>query len=98
MFTHTIIRTVVGAAGAALFSAVCLTAAAAPAAAATLVSVSKAVSYADLDLDSAKDRAILDSRIKSAARSICYDDSNELKNRIAASRCFRDAVSHAARP
>ena len=93
--TSTFARNALGAAGAALFAATCLVAAAGPAAAAP-VTASKIVSYADLNLAKAQGRAVLQARIKSAAKAVCSTGSNDTLSRGLEDRCVRNAVANAS--
>ncbi len=94
MFATTLSRNLAAAAGAVLISTACLAVAATPAAAET-VAVSKTVSYADLNLGSAKGRATLDQRIKSAARQVCRQDADDLSTRAFQTECVKTAVAKA---
>lgn len=94
MFATTFTRTVIGTVGAALFAATCFAAATAPAAA-TPVTVSKTVSYADLNLASAQGRATLQARIVSAAKSVCTTGANDMVSREREDRCVQAAVAAA---
>ena len=96
MFSSSLTRTIVSTAGAALFATICLTAATAPAAA-QVVTSSKIVSYAGLDLNSERGRAVLDARIRAAAKSVCNTNSNDLRSRLHESRCIRTAIAQATR-
>ncbi len=95
--TSTFARTALGTVGAALFAAACLGAATAPAAAAP-VTVSKTVSYADLNLGSAAGRTALEARIRTAAKSVCTTGSNDLVSRDHEGRCVKAALANAAAP
>ncbi len=90
--THSFARVAAGTAGAALFAAFCLTAAVAPAAAEP---VSRTVSYADLNLSSSAGRAVLQTRIKAAARAVCKDEGYDVAARARETTCVKTAISHA---
>ena len=89
-------RTAFSTAATAVLASVCLFAAAGPALAEAPKSV--AVSYADLDLSHTAGRATLDSRIQSAARSVCATGGIDLVSKSLEDRCVRDAVAKAAKP
>lgn len=96
--TSTLTRNLFGAAGAVVIGLGCVAVAATPAAAASTsarVSVSKTVSYADLNLSNAKGRAVLEARIKSAAREICASTDATLAARMDANRCTKAALRSA---
>lgn len=95
--TNDFARNVVSAAGAALLAGVCLFAATAPAQAAAATTVSKAVSYADLNIAHPQGRAMLNARIKSAAREVCATNNSDLKSRLEETRCIRTAIAAATR-
>ncbi len=95
MFANsTFVRNALGTVGAALFAAACFGAATAPAAA-SLVTVSKTVRYADLNLGNEAGRAALQARIKSAAKSVCTTGGNDLVSRDREDRCVKAAVAGA---
>lgn len=93
--TNDFTRNLVGAAGAALLAGACLFAATTPAQATE--TVSKTVSYADLNLAQPAGRATLESRIKAAARAVCVADSDDYLTRAKKSRCIRTAIETATR-
>ena len=95
MFATDFARNVVSATGALLIGGLCLTAATAPAAAATPITVSKAVSHADLDLNQPQGRAALDARIKPAAKSVCFVGGSDIASRRNELRCTRTAIAAA---
>ncbi len=86
------VRNAAAAAIAAVIATGCLAAAAAPAAAAEAPVNSRAVSYGDLNLNTAKGRAALDARIRAAARQVCEAPGADIGARVAADRCFKTAV------
>lgn len=100
MFTaisHTAARTVLGALGTVVLAGTCLLGATAPAAAATPspdVRV-ETVRYDDLNLVSSAGRAILDQRIRSAARLVCIKGAGDAREIHDELRCMRDAVTEA---
>lgn len=96
MFATTFARNLAASAVAAVFATTCLTVAVAPAAAANVApTLSKTVSYADLNLGSAQGRAALQQRIKSAARTVCKVDAADLNARTSESRCVKTAIATA---
>ncbi len=90
--TQSFARIAAGAAGAAVFATVCLAAATGPAAAAP---VSRTVSYADLNLANPAGRAVLNARIKTAARAVCRDEGYDVASRARESRCVKSAIRKA---
>jgi UrcA family protein len=59
--------------------------------------VSVTVKAADLDLNSAKDQTRLNTRIKSAARSICYVNGvRSLSDKVNAANCMAAAIQLAS--
>jgi UrcA family protein len=91
-------RTLAGAAGTLLFAGLCVGAATAPAAAHTTMDLNPAgqrvatVSHADLDLGSNAGRAVLETRVRAAARKVC---ANAAPNPAAAAyefQCIAQAV------
>lgn len=90
--TQSFVRAAAGTAGAAVFAIVCLTAAVGPAAAEP---VRRTVSYADLNLAHPAGRAVLEARIKAAARAVCKDDGADVAARSRESRCIKTAVANA---
>lgn len=107
MFTtihSTIARAILGTVGTALCAGVCLVAATAPAHAAesgrapwAATVRSTTVRYADLDVASAKGRAVLARRLNSAARAVCTSADAGPLARIEEGRCVREALN-AAKP
>lgn len=99
-FGHAVVRSTVGALGAAVFAGL-LFAGAAAAAPATEDNVRvQTVSYADLDMSKPQGRATLKFRIRAAARAVCdigYFGSADQWLRLAERRCYDDAVKHARR-
>lgn len=91
--THSFARVAAGTAGAALFAAICLSAAVTPAAAEP---VSRTVSYADLNLANPAGRAALETRIKTAARAVCKDDRYDFAARARESACVKAAIAKAS--
>lgn len=94
--THDFARNAFSVAGAALLAGACLFAATTPAQAAE-VTATKTVSYADLNLGQPQGRAVLDARIKSAAKSVCAVGGNDLVTRLAETRCAKIAIAAATR-
>lgn len=96
-FNSSVTRTIVGTLGMAFCAGVCLVGATAPAAADTVYSTtrSKVVRYADLDLANAQGRAVLDRRIKVAAREVCTTNSTDPEMKIEEYRCLRHAIADA---
>lgn len=94
MFATTALRTVAGTVGTLIFAGACLFGATAPAVAAE-PSRTVSVSYSDLNLASDKGRAVLDARIRQAARSVCYDGARDVRSITEQSRCYHDAVKSA---
>ena len=89
-----IVRTIVGTVGTAVFASACLLAAAGPANAAE-APVARVVSYSDLDLTRAPGRTALEFRIRAAARNVCATGLDDVRGRSAESRCVRDAINSA---
>lgn len=70
--------------------------AAAPLAAAGAQTVSRAVSYADLNLASADGSAALQSRLEAAARAVCApEDYRDLQQLSASAACTKNALAQA---
>lgn len=96
MFVHltsSVTRAAVGTVGMAFCAGLCLIGATAPAHAETVVTRSQAVTYADLDLARPEGRAMLDRRIRVAARTVCATDSSADAARMAEYRCINHAVA-----
>lgn len=87
-------RTVVSATGALLIGGTLMTVAVAPATAAPVTN-SKSVSFADLNLSQPQGRAVLDARIRSAAKSVCTVGGSDLRTRLSEARCTRTAIAAA---
>lgn len=96
MFTsgNTALRTIFGTIGTVICAGVCLVAATAPAQAANAASITT-VSHVDLNLASDRGRDVLDTRIKSAARSVCANGGGDVRARTDEARCVREAISQA---
>jgi UrcA family protein len=94
MFATTALRTVAGTVGTLIFAGACLFGATAPAVAAE-APAAVAVSYTDLNLASEKGRAALDTRIRQAARSVCFSGTRDLRSRTEEVRCYQNAVKSA---
>lgn len=92
----TAFRTVAGSLGTLIFAGVCLFGATAPAVAAEAPRVAH-VSYGDLNLASDQGRSTLDSRIKSAARTVCFEGGRDVRSLTKEAQCVRKAVE-AAQP
>ena len=90
--TDSFARIAAGTAGAALFATFCLSAAAAPAAAEP---VSRSVSYADLNLANPAGRAVLETRIKAAARAVCQDGGYDIAAKTRENQCVKAAIAKA---
>jgi len=88
-------RNVIGAFGATVIAASCLTVAAVPAAATETSVATKTVSYADLNLNSTQGRAQLDARIRAAAKSVCEVQAPNLAARVSQGRCIATAIRKA---
>lgn len=93
--TSTAVRTVVGTAGMAVCAGLCLVGATAPAHAAAVRTAT--VSYADLDIATAKGRAKLSRRVAAAARAVCTSADAAPVAQAEEGRCVRHAVA-TARP
>lgn len=94
MFATTALRTVACTVGTLIFAGACLFGATAPAMASEAPRAAK-VSYTDLNLASDKGRAILDARIRQAARSVCFDGARDVRSRTEEVRCYQNAVKSA---
>ncbi len=96
MFTigNTTLRTIFGTVGTVICAGVCLVAATAPAQAADAARMTT-VSHIDLNLANDQGRDALDTRIKSAARSVCATGSGDVRARRDEARCVREAISQA---
>lgn len=88
------VRTLVGAVGTVIFAGACLLGATAPAQAAEAPRAA-VVSYSDLNLASDHGRAVLDGRIKVAARSVCANGAGDLRSKTEETRCTRTAIEGA---
>ncbi len=96
MFNNsTVTRAVIGTVGMAFCAGLCLVGATAPALADTVRTTT--VSYADLNVATAKGRAVLDRRVADAARSVCTSADTGPAARTEESRCIKRALS-AAKP
>jgi UrcA family protein len=96
MFTTNAIalRTVAGTVGTIIFAGACLFGATAPAVA-TEVPQTVAVSFTDLNLASESGRAVLDARIRQAARTVCFSGGRDVRSMTAEARCRHEAVKSA---
>jgi UrcA family protein len=88
------LRTLAGTVGTIIFAGACLFGATAPAVAAEAPRTAK-VSYTDLNLASDKGRAVLDARIRQAARSVCFEGGQDLRSKTEESRCLHEAIKSA---
>jgi UrcA family protein len=88
-------RTAIAAVGTLFFAGVCLIGATAPAAAAQPVTAAATVAYGDLNLASSSGRNALEMRISQAARSVCFNGSNDVASQIAVDRCIKAAKADA---
>jgi len=90
---QTVLRTAIGTLGTAVFATLCLAGAAAPAHAGTIdAAPSRTITVSDLDLSRPRDRAVLDARIRRAARAVCVSGETSLRAHAAEARCFDAAV------
>ena len=96
MFTtsNTALRTIFGTIGTVICAGVCLVAATAPAQAANAAGITT-VSLLDLNLASDQGRDALNTRIKSAARSVCANGSDDVRARRDEARCVHEAINRA---
>lgn len=94
MFATNAFRTIASTVGTLIFAGACMFGATAPAVAAESPRTAR-VSYTDLNLASDKGRAMLDSRIRLAARSVCFDAARDVRSMTEASRCYRTAIKSA---
>lgn len=94
--SQTVSRFVIGTLGTTFCATVCLLGATAPAHADTVSGAqTKTVGYSDLNLGSAEGRAVLDRRIRNAARSVCGTPDATLADRARNARCVRTAIDGA---
>lgn len=92
--TNTAFRSIFGTIGTVICAGACLVAATAPAQAADAPRVTT-VSHVDLNLANDQGRNTLDTRIKSAARSVCGNGGGDVRARRDEASCVREAISHA---
>ncbi len=86
-----------GAVGTMIAAGACLFGAAGPAYAAAVDTAprSQNVVYGDLNLGKTAGRAVLDSRIKAAARAVCAAGGDDIRSRSDEARCMRAAIAGA---
>lgn len=91
-------RTFSAAAGTLLFAGLCIAGATAPASAHTTLGLNAAgervatVSHADLDLGSKAGRAVLETRIRAAARKVCANGAPDPANTAREYQCIAQAM------
>jgi len=87
-------RNLIGGFGALVFGMTFVGAATAPATAATVdAAPSTSVSYSDLNLSSAAGQNAFAARVRSAAKSVCANDFNDIASRTAEQHCIDAAVA-----
>jgi len=92
--TNSFSRNLVGSVAALLLGATFVGAATAPANAATVEANSVRVSYSDLNLSSEAGRSVLAARVKTAAKTVCASDFDDIASRTAEQNCINDAIAN----